>query len=552
VVVGSTVNVKFTAFGGQQPYSFSGSGLPPGTSLASDGTLSGTATTVGTFAFSVTVSDKFGTPPSTKNFSLTVVAAPLTISGSFGDGQQGVAYQGSVSAAGGTTPYTFSVTGLPDGVTFANGKASGTPTVSGKFTVTATVTDANKNTASQSFAITIAPPTLTITTTGLPNGTVGVAYSASLGASGGTGSYSWDVGGLPPDVTATSAGVISGTPSQPGPFTVTATVTDKSGTKASKSFAITIDAAPLVVTTASLGNATAGAAYSASVGANGGVQPYTFSASGLPSNLVISTDGAITGTVAAPGTSSVTVTVKDKVGTTASKTFTLTTVLPATPPLTVTGLPATSAPATQSTINVGLGTPFPVPVTVILSLTFAADSGPDDPTVQFATGARSATLTIPAGATSAATGVGVQTGTVAGTAMITVQLQAGGQNITPTSAPTRTVRINPVAPVISSVTATANSTGFTVTVVGFATSRSMTNAIFTFAPAPGVNLQTTTVTVPVSTIFSAWYSSAAAVPFGGQFTFTQAFTVSSGTAQVASVTVTMVNNDGSSTPVTPR
>jgi hypothetical protein len=549
VVVGGTVNVKFTAFGGVQPYSFTGSSLPPGTSLATDGTLSGTATTPGTFPFTVTVSDKGGSTPSTKSFSLTVVPAALTIAASFGNGQQGVAYQATVSATGGVGPYTFAVSGLPDGVTFLNGTASGSPTGSGKFTVTVTVTDSAKTTVSQSFTITIAPPTLTVTTSTLPNGTVGVAYSATLAASGGTGAYTWSVSGLPANVSATAAGVISGTPSAPGPFTVSATVTDASGATASKAYSITVAPAPLAVTTSSLTNATAGASYTLTLAASGGVGPYTWTASGLPSPLTISSAGVITGTPSAPGSSSVTVTVKDSTGVSVSQTFTLTTVLPVTPTVTVTGLPATAAPATQSTVTVGLGTTYPVPVTVNLVLTFAADSGPDDPTVQFATGARTASLTIPAGSTSASTGVGVQTGTVAGTATITVQLLAGTQNITPSPAPTRTVRINPVPPVVSSVTATASGTGFTVTVVGYATSRSMTQAVFTFTPAAGVNLQTTSVTVPVSTLFAAWYASTAATPFGGQFTFTQPFTLSSA-AQISSVTVTMVNGDGSSTAVT--
>ena len=550
VAVGSTVNVKFTAFGGSQPYSFSGSSLPPGLSMATDGTLSGTATTVGTFPFTVTVSDKAGDDPSTKNFSLTVTGVALSVTGALVDGQVGVAYSATIGATGGSSPYTFNVTGLPDGLTFSNGAVSGTPATAGKFTVTVGVTDSKNATASQTFTINIAPAALTITTATLPNGTVGVAYSASLAANGGSGSYTWSVSGLPGGVTATAAGVISGTPAANGSFTVAATVTDSKGATASKSYTVTIAAVPLVITTTSLANPTAGAAYSASVAASGGVQPYTFSASGLPAGLSISAAGAITGTTTAAGTASVTVTVKDGAGTTASQSYTLTVGLPAAPPLTVTGLPATSAPATQSTVQIGLGAPYPVAVTVNLSLTFAADSGPDDPTVQFSTGGRTAQLTIPAGATAALTTVGVQTGTVAGTATITAKLVAGPQDITPTPVPARTVRINSVPPVATTVTAAATSTGFTVTVTGYATARRITQAIFTFTPAAGANLQTTTVTINVDAVFSAWYSSSAAAAFGSQFTYTQPFTLSGGVGSVASVSVTLVNADGSSTPVT--
>lgn len=555
VTVGAAVNITFTAFGGVPPYTFSATGtLPPGTSMAANGTLSGTTTTPGTYAFTVTVNDSAQSqPPGTKSYSITVNPLSLTVTGTFGNGQVGVAYSAQAGGAGGAPPYTLSVSGLPPGVTFANGAVGGTPTTAGQYTVSVTVTDSAKTTATQTFPVSIAASALTITTGALPNGTVNVAYSATLSATGGSGQYSWTVSGLPPGVTATAAGAISGTPTTAGSYSVTATVTDTAIAvaviTASKTFAITVAVPPLSVTTASLANATVGTGYSATLGATGGVPPYTWTATGLPAGLSVSSTGAISGTATAAGAASVSVTVKDSLGTTASSTLQLTVVLPTAPTLSITGLPTTSAPATQSTITIGIAAPYPVAVTVNLTLTFAAVSGPDDPTVQFSTGGRTAQLTIPAGATAALTTVGVQTGTVAGTATITAQLLAGTVNITPTPAPTSTVKINSVPPVISSVTATSNSTGFTVTVIGFATSRVMTSALFTFAPASGVNLQTTSVTITAGTLFATWYSSSAATPFGSQFSFAQPFTVTGATGAVSSVTVTLTNPDGSSTPV---
>jgi hypothetical protein len=554
VAAGSPLSIKFAALGGVPPYTFSVTGtLPPGTTLAADGTLSGSPTTPGTYNFSVVVNDSVQSQPGSRNFSLTVNTSALTATATLGNGQVGVAYTGQIGATGGTPPYTFAVSGLPDGLSFANGSVSGTPTTAGQSTVSVTVTDSAKATATQSFPITIAAAGLTVTTGSLPDGTVNVAYSASLAASGGSGKYSWTVSGLPGGVSATPAGAISGTPTTAGTFSVSATVTDTgvltAVVTASKSFTIRIAVAPLSITTGSLANPTAGTAYSASVAATGGVPPYTFSASGLPAGLSISSGGAISGTTTAPGSASVSVTVKDSAGTTASQTFQLTVALPAAPVLNLTGLPTTSTPATQSTLTIGIGTAFPVDVTVILTLTFAADSGPDDPTVQFSTGGRTAQLTIPAGSTTASATVGVQIGTVAGTATITAHLLAGTTDITPSPAPTRTVRINSVPPVITSVTATSTSSGFTVTVIGFATSRSMTQAVFTFTPATGVNLQTTSVTVPATSLFSTWYASSSSAPFGSQFSFIQPFTVSGGTAAVASVSVVLTNADGSSAPV---
>ena len=116
----------------------------------------------------------------------------------------------------------------------------------------------------------------------------------------------------------------------------------------------------------------------------------------------------------------------------------------------------------------------------------------------------------------------------AGTATITAQLLAGAQDITPTPVPTRTVRIDSAPPVATTVTATSTSTGFTVTVTGYATARRITQAIFTFTSAAGVNLQTTTVTISVDTLFSAWYASSSAIQFGSQFIYSQPFSVSGG------------------------
>jgi len=72
------------------------------------------------------------------------------------------------------------------------------------------------------------PPPLEITTTSLPDGTVGVAYSQTLAATGGTTPYTWSrVGGsLPGGLSLSEGGVISGTPTAEGDFNFTVKVTD--------------------------------------------------------------------------------------------------------------------------------------------------------------------------------------------------------------------------------------------------------------------------------------------------------------------------------------
>ncbi len=90
------------------------------------------------------------------------------------------------------------------------------------------------------------PPPLVITTTSLPNGTVGTAYSQTLGGSGGTPSYTWSIasGTLPAGLTMTAAGVIAGTPTVSGFSTFVVKVQDAAAVVTTSTLFITVAAAP--------------------------------------------------------------------------------------------------------------------------------------------------------------------------------------------------------------------------------------------------------------------------------------------------------------------
>ena len=68
----------------------------------------------------------------------------------------------------------------------------------------------------------------------------------------------------------------------------------------------------------------------------------------------------------------------------------------------ITGLPQTLPPGTQTNITIQLAQPFPVTVTGTLTLVFEpnAVNNADDPAVQFSSGGRTVTFTIPAGQTT--------------------------------------------------------------------------------------------------------------------------------------------------------
>lgn len=88
---------------------------------------------------------------------------------------------------------------------------------------------------------------LSVTTTSLPNGTAGTAYSQSLAATGGTPPYTWGLvqglGVLPAGLSLSSGGVISGTPTTAGTYNFTVQVTDSANATAQRALSIVIGAA---------------------------------------------------------------------------------------------------------------------------------------------------------------------------------------------------------------------------------------------------------------------------------------------------------------------
>ena len=91
-----------------------------------------------------------------------------------------------------------------------------------------------------------AGPPLAITTTALPTGTVGAAYSANLAATGGVSPYAWS-GSLPSGLSISASGTIGGTPTAKGTQMASLTVKDSSGTAASSSLSLTIASGAVLV-----------------------------------------------------------------------------------------------------------------------------------------------------------------------------------------------------------------------------------------------------------------------------------------------------------------
>ena len=240
----------------------------------------------------------------------TITLTPTTLP----SGLVGASYSQGVTASGGTAPYTYTLSGaLPTGVIFntITGVLSGTPSAAGSFPITVTATDAGANPGSQSYVLTVTPPTITLAAISVPAGTVGAAYSQSVAtATGGIAPYTYAItaGSLPAGLSMSSAGIISGVPTAGGSFNFTLTATSSStGAGAphtgSRGYTLVVNPPTIAVAPASLPAATAGAAYSQNLSASGGTAGYTFAvtAGALPPGMTLSSAGVLSGTPTAGG-----------------------------------------------------------------------------------------------------------------------------------------------------------------------------------------------------------------------------------------------------------
>ncbi len=263
---GNPYSATLAATGGTPPYTWTltAGALPAGLSfVASSGAISGTPLTganSATLTFKVT--DAAAAAQTTSvNLRLTVLALALTATtNSLPNGHLGTAYDATLSAEGGTPPYTWALTSgtLPAGLSLnpASGEISGTPTLVSQATpLTFQVTDSASpaDMMSVDLALTITGVPIVINTASLPNGQVGIAYSTTLSATGGTGAITWKVssGVLPVGLALNGAtGVISGTPTLAAfeaPLTLTATDSGSPAQTQSAAFTVTINASGVSV-----------------------------------------------------------------------------------------------------------------------------------------------------------------------------------------------------------------------------------------------------------------------------------------------------------------
>ncbi len=558
--VGQSYSQTLAASGGTPPYQWAaGPAFPAFLTLDTiTGTLSGTPTAGGTFAFPVQVADS-ANRTSTSTVTLTINSPPPTITtlAPIFNGTVAVPYVQTFRASGGNPPYTWAIVqGDPGGLSInaTTGDLQGTPQTAGTFNFTVQATDRSNVTATQSYSLVINPPSLVITVVSpLPAAAVGVAYSQKLpvAVSGGTPPYTWSVtAGSVPGLTFDPASLtLSGTPTAGGTYNLTVQATDSTNLNATKSLSLTVSAASLSITTSrQLPDGRLNQPYSQSIAAAGGQPPYRWSANGLPAGLSINTStGQISGTPTAAGNFGVAITVSDGALANFSDRFTLTVNLPPGPGVTISGLPSSAGPAQQYTLRLDTDSTYTAPISGQAILTFSPDSGPADRTVQFSTGGTTASFDIPVGSTTASAPLSIQTGTVSGTITISLRLEAGGIDITPSPAPAITAQVARAAPVIRGVQVNRSGSTINIVVTGYSTAREVTQARFNFNAASGQSLtpSAAVITIDANSLFGNWFLDPANSQFGSVFIFTQPFTIQGDATAVIPVSVTLTNRVGS-------
>jgi hypothetical protein len=373
--VGTAYSVQLSGSGGIAPYTWkiTSGALPSCLSMTSGGLIAGTpmASCSGSYTITFEVTDS-GTPTALSGLlQLTLVIAaaqPITFTGVMpSTAICKTAYMGSAAAMGGAGLLSYSATGLPIWATVDpnSGSVSGTPTQAGKSTFTVTASDAFGDTAnSPQYTITVSYPALTITPSGgaLPVAYAGSAYSTTLTPGGGNWEgYSWSAVGLPSWLSiAASTGVLSGKPTAAASaVSFTVKLADSYGDTQSETFSVTVDPGVSIAPSGgALPAAYANSAYSTALAASGGSGTgYSWSATGLPAWLSISsTTGVLTGTPTAASTAaSFTVKASDSLGNTGSATYSVT--VDAGISITLAGgaLPAAYANAPYSTTLVATG-----------------------------------------------------------------------------------------------------------------------------------------------------------------------------------------------------
>ncbi|MCU0440483.1 MAG: SBBP repeat-containing protein [Raineya sp.] len=224
-------NVSQTGLTGSPNWSISVGTLPTGLAINPiSGVISGIPTTIGTFNFTIRVTD--GTCSQIQGYSISVACPTLAFTNTTAsNGAVGAPFSLNASVTGNTTTVTYSVAPtLPSGLSLntSTGQITGTPTnitPSTTYTVTATQSTCS---VSQAYTFSVSCPTITFTNTTANVATVGTPYTLNASATTNSSMLNYSISPTLPAglYLNTNTGIIAGIPTSITPsttYTVTAT-----------------------------------------------------------------------------------------------------------------------------------------------------------------------------------------------------------------------------------------------------------------------------------------------------------------------------------------
>ena len=323
--VRQSVTLVASASAGSGAYSYGWAGLPSGCVGANAATLtcvpSFAPSSAGSYTIWVWTNDSNGVS-SSASVTLTVsvdptISTPAATKMTLDLGQSTVLTTEATNGTGLHSAYLWE--GLPAGCTsYDTLSFSCSPTVSGTFSVTVSVTDSNRLTVvSGPMVLTISPaltaPALAGSATAVD---VGQSVTLSVTVSGGGLPYTYAWTGLPKGCVSTNAATLVCNPSVAGSSFVSVTVTDANGVYLSSSpFNLTVSARlmPGSITLTS-GTLDLGQGTKLTVSVTGGSGGLSYAWSGLPSGCASANAAQLSCTPGAAGESWVSVEVTDSNG----------------------------------------------------------------------------------------------------------------------------------------------------------------------------------------------------------------------------------------------
>jgi len=233
------------------------------------------------------------------------------------------------------------------------------------------------------------------------------------------------------------------------------------------------------------------------------------------------------------------------------------------PSYSLSGPQGTLGPLQQPAIGLTLAAPYSLAVTGTLTLVAVPNGFAADPSIQFSTGGKTVAFSIPANTTAAvfangSNSIELQTGSTSGTITLTPTFQtASGVALTPAASQNLQLVVPASVPLLVGAEVTSQTAaGITLAISGVTNTQNLSELDFTFTAAPGFGVTGGTASVSVSSVAAAFFESAAAQAFGGQFVATIPFSftssnksVTSPSSAVTSVSITAKNAQGTSTPL---